>query len=309
MRFGFLAGLFAAVLLTPHVTATAFRTGDIIVATAEGDPFLGQDTYQIREIAPDGVLIQEFPNYLGLGMRFSPSGILHVAALTEIERFASDGSELPPIANPLPGDSIHSLAFDHSGNLFAGTAGGNVLAFGSDGTFRAAYPVGQASTSWIDLGPDDCTIYFLNVSHIGRFDVCTHTPLSTLPTVLGGSFGYTLLVLPDGTLLASTVPAGMSLIRQDGTVLRSYNTHAIAYALDIDPNFVWVNYQGKLAKFDLRNDGIVAGPFVNGEGIRGAAVVGATPQTIPALSPLGLMFVGLILAASGLVRLQMSGAR
>ena len=80
-----------ALLCAPSVTlATAFRTGDIIVATSEGDGFIVPFTYKIRELAPDGALIQEFGDF-GLDMRFSSSGILHVAALTEIERFASDG--------------------------------------------------------------------------------------------------------------------------------------------------------------------------------------------------------------------------
>ena len=154
------------------------------------------------------------------------------------------------------------------------------------------------------MGTDDCTLYFLRFRHIGRFNVCTNTALPVLPTQLDEPGGYTLVVLRDGTLLASTLPPSMSLIQQDGVVLRHYNTPAIAYALDADPNFVWVNYLGKLAKFDLRNDSIVAGPFNNGAGIRGAAVVGAAPQTIPALSPFQLMLFGFVLACAAALRLR-----
>jgi hypothetical protein len=59
-----------------------------------------------------------------------------------------------------------------------------------------------------------------------------------------------------------------------------------------------------LAKFDLQNDVIAAGPFADGAGTRGAAVVPSNSQ-IPALSPLTLTLLGIILAFFAVIRLRM----
>ncbi|MEA2236267.1 MAG: hypothetical protein QOC81_991 [Thermoanaerobaculia bacterium] len=142
------------------------------------------------------------------------------------------------------------------------------------------------------------------MNQIGRFDVCHNTMLTPLSAPLGDT-GRTLLVLSDGTLLASTFFADMYRVGTDGTILRHYATHAVPFGRDVSPNFVWVSFLGGAAKFDLQNDVIAAGPFDVGTGtISGIAVVGADVQAIPALSPLVLALLALAAAIAALLRLR-----
>ena len=165
------------------------------------------------------------------------------------------------------------------------------------------------NTQWADLGRDNCTLYHFGVPglDIGRANVCNNTILSPLLTVLN-DFGRTLLVLSDDTLLVSTDHGDMYHIKNDGTVLRHYATHAIAYGRDSSPNFAWVVTVGNVAKFDLQDDVFVSVPFDAGVGVvSGITVVGADVQGIPVLTPRLLMFFGLVLAVSAVMRLHTSG--
>lgn len=165
-------------------------------------------------------------------------------------------------------------------------------------------PAGRVPYGWVDLGRDDCTLYYFNFQHIGRFNVCTQTALPALPNTLP-DVGYTLLVLYDGTLLVNTELGHMLLLRPDGTVLRNYTTIARAYARDTNPNFVWVVFStGKVGRFDLTNDVIAPGSFDPGISPSGIVVVGADAQAIPVLSPLLLMLFGLSVAFAALVRIR-----
>lgn len=302
----------AAMLWVPAASAERFRTGDLIIAFTVGDGFDVPATGKICEFSPDGLLVQEFyaGGVLAFDLKFSPSGILHAAGGSQILRFASDGTPLTPLHGP-SGDFMFSLAFDRNGRLFATTLYGRVVRFGADGTLLGGTSLsGVLDTKWADLGADQCTLYHLRnpLPQIGRFDVCTNTSSAPLATTLGDS-GRTLLVLADGTLLVSGYAGEMYRVRQDGTVLRHYATHANAYARDSSPNFVWVNTGAKVAKFDLENDVFATVPFDAGVGVvSGITVVGADVPTIPALSPLVLTLAGLILAVSAVARLHMSGS-
>ena len=237
MRLGAVLGLVAAAICALPVVGAALRTGDILVTGEVGDPFIGPVTGKIREFAPDGTLVQEF-TVLGLELKFSPAGILHVAAFSRVERFAGNGSLMSPILNPAPEYPIVSLAFDQAGNLFAGTRYGNVLKFGSDGALLATFAPGTVGFGLYDLGTDGCTLYYFNPTNkIGRFDVCTGLLKSSLTTSIP-EIGYKVFVLPDGTLLASTAPpTGMYRVQTDGTVIRRYTTAGTPYSLDLDRIF------------------------------------------------------------------------
>ena len=291
----------------PAVSAT-FRPGDIIVSTSMDNPpdqfgFTGR----IRQFAPDGTLIQEFFSSGVTGaadLKFSPDGILHGAAGQVIFRFANDGTMLAPLQAPSPAYFLVSLAFARSGDLYATTYDGRVLKFGRDGSAPVVVSAQTSSLTWADLDIDQCTLYRFR-AEIGRLNVCTNTVLAPLPTQLG-VLGRTLLVLPDGTLLASTAQSDMYRIATDGTVLRHYATHAIAFSRDLSSNFVWVSLGSQFAKFDLQNDVIAAGPFDTGAGeVGGIAIVGADVAAIPALSPILLALLALAVATSAIVRLRM----
>ncbi|MEA2236269.1 MAG: hypothetical protein QOC81_993 [Thermoanaerobaculia bacterium] len=295
---------------TPAAFAT-FHPGEIIVSTVEGpvnEPnplaFVGK----IRRFGPDGTLIEELFSGDNIGaddLKFSPQGILHGAAGTIVLRFADNGSTLPPLQPASTGYFMHSLAFARSGRLFATSPDGAVLKFDSAGNPAGVSSLGTGVSSWADLGLDQCTLFFLTspASRIGRFDTCSGTLSSPLQTTV--NLDRTLLVLADGTLLASTNQSDMYRIGLDGAVLRHYSTHASAYARDTNPNFVWVMVLGKFAKFDLTGDVITAGPFDVGTGsITGIAIVGADVQSIPAFAPLLQLILSVALAISAVLRLR-----
>ena len=308
MRAGAVAAFALAVALCTLTPAfAAFRPGDIIVAgLIQSGPF--SFSGKIRQFAPDGSLLQEFYSIddgFTRDLKFSPQGVLHTALGPSILRFSNDGSQLVPLTASPSSFSFYSLAFARSGDLFATTAFGSVVRFARDGTQQSVDSLGTGTSQGADLSPDQCTLYHARLPSpsVGRFDVCTHAILSPLPIALAGG-QQTLLVLPDGTFLVSMVPPAMYHVRQDGTLLQLYTTHAIAYARDTDPNFVWVSTHGGLAKFDLRNDVFAAGPFETGLSITGIAIVGADVQTIPSASPLLLALLALVLASFAIIRLR-----
>jgi hypothetical protein len=296
------------------VAVAGFRPGDIIVAgyipPAGGYP--GTETGKLRQFASDGTFVQEFYSREGttIDVKFSPAGVLHTAGAYAVARFANDTSQLPSFTAPSPYAS-HSLAFARSGDLFATTREGVVVKFANGPPELMSLEPVPFTSDWADLGPDQCTLYYLRdyALPIGRFDVCTHAMLSPLPTVINASGITTLLVLADNTLLVSAFGGGIYRIRQDGTVLRHYTTFAIAYGRDADPRFVWVALPGvvhsAVAKLDLQNDVFAAGPFEAGIDVTGIAIVGAdAPSSIPALSPVLLALLALCVSVSALLRMR-----
>jgi len=248
-------------LSSGQTALAAFHRGDVIVSTEVAgffDPNGGTPgTGIVRQFAPDGSLVAQLFSQLDGGpsdLKFSPQGVLHGAAGRSILRFAPDGSMLSPLVAPTGDatDLMESLAFTRAGVLFATTQYGTVLKFGSDGSFQGVIAGQSGAPTWADLSIDQCTLYRLR-AQIGRLDVCGGALLTPLPAQLG-DFGRTLLVLPDGTLLASTDHADMYRVRPDGSIMRHYATHALAFARDLSPNFVWVSLGAQFAKFDLEND-------------------------------------------------------
>jgi hypothetical protein len=308
-RYAFvITTLVGSLTLSPAAIA-GFRAGDIIVAGSIGPPsFPGIETGKLRQFAADGTFVQEFYSVLGttIDVKFSPSGILHTSNTAggfTIARFANDASQLSSLTAPTT-SSFHSLAFARSGDLFAATREGVVVKFGNSPPELMPLEPVSFTSDWVDLGPDQCTLFYLRsyAARIGRFDVCTRTMLSPLPTTLNSS-GISLLVLFDGSLLVSTNLGTMYHIQQDGTVLRQYNTNAVAYGRDPDPRYVWVSYGSQVARFDLQNDVFAAGPFETGIGVTGIAIVGAdVPSSIPALSFVLLALLALCISVSAVLR-------
>ena len=306
MRRASIVVFLTAIAWTHSLAAAAFREGDVVVAGYVGDGVFAPAVGKIREFAPDGSLVQEFSKS-AFDLKFSPAGVLHGASGGGVIRIASDGTLLTPLLAPTP-EVLHWLAFNRAGELFAATPYGSVVRFGGDGSARGTIMLpGVSNTEGIDLGGDQCTLYYLRrpPPQIGRYDVCTNTSLAPLPTVLGDT-GRTLLVLVDGTLFVTGFHGDMYRISADGTVLRHYATHALAYARDANPNFIWITTgASSFAKFDLQNDVLAAGPFNAGvDDITGIAIVGADVQSIPILTPYLLVFFGFVLACAAALRLR-----
>jgi hypothetical protein len=310
MRRGVIAVLALAASLCFASSAFAvFHAGDMIVGgvviTEAGDSLIYAG--KIRQFAPDGTLIHEFL-YPGDGyttdLKFGANGVLYGAGGGIILRLANDGSMLAPLNSSPFG--VNTLAFDQSGNLFGTSGFGYVTKFGPDGVQQRVSSLGLGFSRWSDLGIDQCTLYHFGapLNQIGRFNVCANTIMTPVQTQLTDS-GVTLLVLRDGTLLASTDQFSMYHLKEDGSTLRHYATVGIAYARDLSPNFVWINTNGGFAKFDLQNDTIAAGPFPPGPGgVTGIAIVGADVAAIPAFSPLLLVLLALAVTVSALLRLR-----
>jgi hypothetical protein len=314
-RYAFVIAILVGSLTLSPAAMAAFRPGDIIVGGSIGPPsFPGIETGKLRQFAADGTFIQEFYSVPGttIDLKFSPSGVLHTSNTAggfTIARFANDASQLPSLTAPTT-SSFHSLAFARSGDLFAATREGVVVKFDNGPPQLMSLEPVSFLSDWVDLAPDQCTLYYLRDSAlpIGRFDVCTHTMLSPLNALMFTPL-RTILILADGTMLGSSYLGTMYRIKQDGTLLRQYNTVAIAYGRDSDPRFVWIAVPGvvlnAVAKFDLQNDLVAAGPFETGLSVTGIAIVGAdAPSSIPALSPVLLALLALCVSVSALLRMR-----
>jgi hypothetical protein len=301
---------FAGAVITAVILATAphawgeFRNADVIVGglvfQAAPPP---SDIAKIRQFAVDGTFIREVPwvdDPKGIGdLKFGNQNVLHIAAFGTVQRLTSDGALLPALdAN---GYGIEALALTNAGDIYGSGIHGHVLHFAPDGS-QSVDAVSANGIQWSDLAPDQCTLFYVNLGRIGRFDVCRRVALTSLPTILPTNQGFALLMLRDGSFIVSA--EAMYRIASDGTILRKYNTAGVAYARDSTPRFVWIAHPNatntrfnRFAKFDTTTDTIVTGPFESGlDHVSSIAVVGADAETTPIPTMSATILVALISA-------------
>lgn len=168
---------------------------------------------------------------------------------------------------------------------------------------------GQNPTA-IDLAADQCTLYLAvyGSTRIGRFDVCTGTPLSDLTSSFPDSSVTTIRILPDGSIL---VAARLAIYRIDGSgsILQTYSLANREYwaGLAVDPggtSFRSSTY-AVLTQFSLAGETLRT---LNSGPITSLAIVGEPrvgtlpPLTVPALQPLALLCLAAALALVALLR-------
>ena len=138
-----------------------------------------------------------------------------------------------------------SITFDRGGNAYVGETGCShaILKFDSYGNLAAAYSVGteQEGSDWIDLAPDQCTIYYTSQgASVLRYNACTKQQLA--PFATGLNTGLAVKILPDQTVL---VADKQDVVRFDsqGRKIMTYNASGencfVSLALDSDNASFW----------------------------------------------------------------------
>jgi hypothetical protein len=245
-------------------TQTGFPSGDIFVSVGNG---------QVQEWNVNGVtptLVQTLnTGHTGFtyGMAFDAVGNLYVTDFSaqDVSKFAPSGS-VSSFGGGYDADP-ESIVFDKTGNAYVGQADGGhqLLKFTSAGALADSFsPVTEErGTDWIDLAPDQCTIYYTSEgASVRTFNVCTNLQGADFTTALTGANAYALRLLPGGgALVADTA----TIVRLDasGQVAQSYDKTGddLWYGLTLDPDgkTFWATdfNTGDVVQFDIVTGTIV----------------------------------------------------
>jgi hypothetical protein len=204
--------------------------------------------------------------------KFSPSGAL-VAA-----NFGSGYNQGP-----------HSCAVNATGQILVGQANGNhqVLKLDPSGHLLATYSptVGPGGTDWIDLGGDQCTLYYTSQGLvIRRFNVCTNSQMSDFATAPSGPC-FAHRVRPNGEVLL-TCSAAIYRFGPTGNVLQTYGSSlrpqpGVLISLNLDPDnatFWTADAPSRVYRVDIAS-GLLIYTFPIQSIVGGLAVVGEPQQT------------------------------
>lgn len=213
-----------------------------------GDVFVGVGAGKIKHFSPTGTLLDTLDTLCGggdtLGMAFDTSGNLfgttNFGCTPQVYKFNNSGTLIGPVAPGLT--SAESIVFDTSGNYYVGQPDGThtIRKYNSSGTFVTEFsPLIQGrGTDWIDLGSDNCTMFYASESSlIKRFNVCTSTQGTDFSSALNTAYGFRLL--PGGGALVAN-SSNVKMLDASGVVTATYTApgETIFFALNRDPDGV-----------------------------------------------------------------------
>lgn len=219
----------------------AFARGDVAVMSEADAGSIEQGVVKVFD--RDGMLRGSI---LASSRNFNPSGVAFDNALLLLVG-DHDASPAPSATNVygavnqsllmrLPIDAT-SYAFDRDGLIYVVPVSGERLSKHSNsGTRLATYSLPGRFPQAIDLGADQCTLFYTyeeldGTGRIGRYDACRAIALVDLPIALPPVQYHTrrgLRILHDGTLLvvvgdgSPSAPNGAWRISSGGAVLQTY---------------------------------------------------------------------------------------
>ncbi|MGZ8821792.1 MAG: Ig-like domain-containing protein [Aeromicrobium sp.] len=238
-------GLTASSLVTVAVLATG-------VAFASGDLFLGVDSSNYRVNRSGSLLDALVPSGTGFasGMCFDAGGSLYTTNFNgRLFKYDNRGVLVSDdwTGAALDGTSAESCVFDAAGNLYVGSADaplglGFLHEFDASGNLIGSWsPSASRGNDWIDLAPDQCTMYYTSEStYIGRFDTCTGTQLPDFASDLPGPC-FANRILPGGGVIVACESAILRL-SSAGEEVQRYDpqrypeTSESYFAINIDPD-------------------------------------------------------------------------
>lgn len=275
------------------------------------------DYVRIDAFTPQGSLIRTIS-------RIPPSGDLVAAIASDLANnllgvegtlvtINDDGSQ-SRVSVVLPEDQ-GSLSPDSRGNVYIGqlritrVSGGQIAASYNPSLVDGSI---QKVAQFIDLGPDQCTLYFTDGIHpvIYRFDICQGIPLAQLTVNLPNGVPGDLRVLPNGQILIAVGSAGVVLADiVSGVILRTYATPAKLLALAPDRTSFWIGSGSVAKRVDFQTAAVLATVDTGLDQLNGLTVVGEpraafAAALVPTLSNLVLIVLILAIAGIGFWRLR-----
>ena len=250
-------------------TTNAFASGDVFVSVGDG---------LVQEWNPNGTFVRTLDTGKGTGSFTTglaiSGGNLYVTDFSaqDVSKFGSNGTLISSFGTGYNADP-ESIVFDSAGNAYVGQADGSkaVLKFSPSGSSLGNFAptTEDRGTDWIDLAPDQCTLYYTSEgTSVRRFDLCTNQQLADLSTALPAT-GFAVKVLPDGGALVADSDAIVRL-NAAGVVTQQYGTSEspgvwFSLALDPDGTSFWAgdSVTGDVKRFDLTT-GNVLGSFNTG---------------------------------------------
>ena len=241
--------------------AAPFQRGDVFL-TGSGS---------VQEFSPTGVLQQTLAGTAGADtLCFDPSGA-HLV-VPGVGLFDSSGNALPSSwASDQAG--LHCVVDGHGNVYVSGQPSASLSTFTKYDlqghplqTFTVSpYPVGGFMPPAIDLGPDQCSMYWgvwdASNSTSGQLNVCTNTEETP---VVPSAEADDLRVLPDSELLVES-DTGATLYDAAGNFVRGYNAFVggvMRYlALDPDGTSFWMSspFGPDVFRFDIASGAQVPG--------------------------------------------------
>jgi hypothetical protein len=241
---------------------------------------------------------------------FGPNG--HLFGVTVSSKIVEHDASLN-IVRTIQMSGIQSLTVGASGEIYVAS-----FSFGTAGTLTILSPAGAVERTYslsgvpwiaaIDLGPDQCTLFWIdNAFHGHRFDVCAGHALADLAS---GSWAA-VRALSDGGYLLGDFGKLAAFDANDHLLAESPigAFYVASLAFDADPRFVWIATGSAVTLKYRLADGVIAGLLqspaqsvaVYGEQRPAAAAVAVAA---PTLSPPLLFAVALGLMALAWQRLR-----
>jgi len=299
-------------LIAVSATAATITPGDVAITprfdTSEG-PALPHVSYlQRNTLAPKAALQSRG------ALAFGPDGRLYVSPTPPgIDVYDSSLNKTQIVTAALqPG--VSGLAVFANGDfLVLSTYATTLYVLSPAGAVKQSFPLtgpfssGLTAFETIDLAPDQCTVFYVRETSVGRFNVCTGLPLADVP---GGAWrgvrafvdgGY--VVVRDSTL--SVYDAHDQPVR----TMTSQFADPTSLSFDVDPHTVVVGTAHGVAKVSLASGNVITS--IGGD-IVAVAVAGeqrpasadVAVQDIPSLSPRLLFALALGLIALAWLRLR-----
>lgn len=298
-------------------TAQQFQPGDVVIAGSSYTTAVDME-WKILWYDGNGQFkgqLSSLENEGSNGVAFSSDGVLYAAQGGLISRIAPNGIATPFYTDI---DLVDHLSFARDGTLYASTRNYSSAAavHVANSGLLARFGLAEPAVA-IDLGSDQCTLYYLTRNKLSRVDVC-HGVLLADVQVFGDGPGYYVTdyrILPDGSFLVTRALA-IDQLDPNGNLLRSYPVNGADHlALDSDGHSVWFSPPGErlFSKLDLTTGAVTKGPFNAGVQFISAMTVFGEPRAaltngplagLPTLSPALLSLLAVLLIGVAFLRVR-----
>lgn len=283
----------ALVLTAQPVRAVVPNKGDLYVGLDNGR--IGHYTNTGASVGPP--LDSTHGTSKSTGMCFDSSGNLFSAQLqaNTLSKFDPAGSLTAANFGAGYNQGPESCTVNALGQILIGQANGShqLLKLDRAGNLLATYSptVGPGGTDWIDLGGDQCTLYYTSSGTlVRRFNVCTNSQMSDFASAPSGPC-YAHRVRPNGEVLL-TCSGAIYRFGAAGNLLQTYPglllspQPGVLISLNLDPDNVtfWTaDAPSRVYRVDITT-GVQVSTFPIPSVVGGLAVVGE-PQQAPSPVP------------------------